>query len=200
MSIYAFCLLKNTQMGYQRVIAANTHILINVQLRENFEVNADFVNLSVPPKRPSSNIQYSISVCGSEENFIIRNKRKTRVELRYYGKDEYHSITTAHKYEIFKWRKHQKKVKENVQIINGWKKRGYVSQTIDKKKKNKVTKDLMRTGISSLKELLTEQSNNMAALNTHKDSLSSKGKGRDKTTSFTNCTNSALQRPTYLQK
>ena len=106
-------------MGYQRVIATNTHILINVQLRENFELSADFINLSVPPKIPSSNTKYIISVCGSEEIFIIPNKRNKGVQLQYYGRCEYPSITTAHKYEICKWRKHKKKVKENVQIING---------------------------------------------------------------------------------
>ena len=46
--------------------------------------------------------------------------------------------------------------------------------------------DVMKTGISSLKELLTEQYNNMAALNTQKDSLSIEGKVRDKKISFVN--------------
>ena len=46
--------------------------------------------------------------------------------------------------------------------------------------------DVMKTVISSLKELLTEQYNNMAALNTQKDSLSIEGKVRDKTVSFIN--------------
>ena len=46
--------------------------------------------------------------------------------------------------------------------------------------------DVMKTGISSLKELLMEQYNNMAALNTQKDSLGIEGKVRDKTVSFIN--------------
>ena len=46
--------------------------------------------------------------------------------------------------------------------------------------------DVMKTGISSLKELLMEKYNNMAALNTQKDSLGIEGKVRDKTISFIN--------------
>ena len=57
---------KSIQMGYQSVIADKTHILGNVQLREDFELAADFLNLAAPLKCPDSNTRSISSICGSE--------------------------------------------------------------------------------------------------------------------------------------
>ena len=54
-------------MGYQRVIAANIHIISKVQLREDFELTSDLLNLAVTPKIPGSNTQTITAVCGSEK-------------------------------------------------------------------------------------------------------------------------------------
>ena len=57
----------------------------------------------------------------------------------------------------------------------------------------------LKKDISSVKEILTKKSKTMSALKTQDDSLNSKGKGGDKTVSFTNRTNSDLQLPTQHQ-
>ena len=59
---------------------------------------------------------------------------------------------------------------------------------------------MLKTDIISLKELITDKSKPMAALNIQADSLNRKGKGEDETFSFTNHTNSALERPHQRQK
>ena len=68
-------------MGDQRVIADNTHIIGNLQLREAFEFAADFLNLSATPNIPSSNTQYISSVCVSVENTNIPKKVEAEVDL-----------------------------------------------------------------------------------------------------------------------
>ena len=72
-------LIKSTHTRYQRVIATKPHILSNVQILEDFELTANFINLAAPLKSPVSNNQSIISLCGSEENFIIPNKWNTGV-------------------------------------------------------------------------------------------------------------------------
>ena len=59
-------LLNIIQTGYQRFIAAKTHIIGNVQLREDFELSADFLNLSAPANIPSSNTQSIRYLCVRE--------------------------------------------------------------------------------------------------------------------------------------
>ena len=98
-------------MGDQRFISARTHILGNVQLREDFELSADFINLDAPASIPISNTQSIRYLCVREENFIIPDKINTGVELRYYEQDEYHSLDIAQKDGICECRNHNKKCK-----------------------------------------------------------------------------------------
>ena len=68
-------------MGYQRVIASNSHIIGDVKLREDFEIATDFIHLDAPPNTPRSNNQSIRYVCGIEENVIIPDNVKTGVEM-----------------------------------------------------------------------------------------------------------------------
>ena len=63
-------------------------------------------------------------------------------------------------------------------------------------KKNMITIAALNKDISSLKELITDQSKTMAALKTQAGSINSKGKGGDKIVSFTDRTDSDLHHPT----
>ena len=131
-------LLKCTQTGYQRVIAIKNHIIFNVQLWEEFELAADFINLDAPLNSPVSNTQSNSYICGSEENIIITNKGNKGVEIKYHEKDEYPSLTSYKKSEPREQRKQKKKRGNencNGNNINGGKKQGAVMQTENNNKK-----------------------------------------------------------------
>ena len=98
-------LIKSITSKEPAIISAITHIQGNHMQRNDFEEASDFLLLTAPKVKTNSS-------SGSQRisNVKSKNKKKgqTGVELRYYTKNEYRSLSKEQKKELAEWRNKEK--------------------------------------------------------------------------------------------
>lgn len=101
-------LLKSITCKEPAVISAITHIQGNNGQRSDFELAADFLILTAPKVKNNTSGSQRISSIKSQQSKQGKKKGKSGVELRYYTKNEYRSLTKDQKKELAEWRKKEK--------------------------------------------------------------------------------------------
>ena len=104
-------LLTSIQTSDPTICSGKTTIQADTGKRDNFEEAADFLMTICPPPKPVSHPVQRVSAIKSSKRGKIRIGPKTRVEVRFYKKQEWEKLTREQQREVRDLRRQQMKRK-----------------------------------------------------------------------------------------